>query len=443
MTADTRFERELPVILEDLYLGPSPDYRDEVMAAAVRSRQRPSWTFAGRWLPMADIASRTALAPRIPLRTIGLALLVIALTIAAAALIVGSRQTKVPPPFGLARNGLIAYAVDGDIYVSDPVTGTSRAIVTGPPADTEPVFSPDGTRLAFRRATDTSAGHPEDIVVVAADGSQPTVVTTEPIPGGPKRLEWGPDSRSILATQQDDQAIWLFDATAARPVRTLATDAFLYNHPFRPPDGSAIVIGRDTDLGRQVFVLDLQTGVETRVVGAGSGDDLGSVRWSPDGTQLVYNDAPPENANMQRLWIVNADGTGKRQITDAPGHWYDIDAVWSPDGTQIAFLRYELVGEEWLVRPLGLYSVATGQVRDLGPLPRETRAEAPNDADRFASFGEGFGIEWSPDGKSLIAVPGEATSHPVVIDVATGTHEVLAPLAEPNPVWQMWQRTAP
>ena len=27
MTTDTRFERDLPAILEDLYLGPAPDYR--------------------------------------------------------------------------------------------------------------------------------------------------------------------------------------------------------------------------------------------------------------------------------------------------------------------------------------------------------------------------------------------------------------------------------
>ena len=32
MTTEARFERQLPAILEDLYLGPSPDYRDEVLA---------------------------------------------------------------------------------------------------------------------------------------------------------------------------------------------------------------------------------------------------------------------------------------------------------------------------------------------------------------------------------------------------------------------------
>ena len=35
MTTEARFERQLPAVLEDLYLGPTPDYRDEVLAAAI------------------------------------------------------------------------------------------------------------------------------------------------------------------------------------------------------------------------------------------------------------------------------------------------------------------------------------------------------------------------------------------------------------------------
>ena len=38
MSADTRFDRDLTAVLEDLYLGPSPDYRREVIAVATRRR---------------------------------------------------------------------------------------------------------------------------------------------------------------------------------------------------------------------------------------------------------------------------------------------------------------------------------------------------------------------------------------------------------------------
>ena len=123
MTADIRPDGRLPEILEELYLGRVPDYRDEVVAGAVRHRQRPAWTFPGRWIPMADIASRPAFGASIPWRAVGLALVLIALLVAAAVAISGSRQIPVPEPFGLARNGAIAWYADGDIYTADPCHG--------------------------------------------------------------------------------------------------------------------------------------------------------------------------------------------------------------------------------------------------------------------------------------------------------------------------------
>ena len=73
MTAETRLERNLPGILDDLSAGPAPDYFDDVFAQTARMRQRPGWTFPGRWLPMADIACHSTFAPRLAWRTLGLA----------------------------------------------------------------------------------------------------------------------------------------------------------------------------------------------------------------------------------------------------------------------------------------------------------------------------------------------------------------------------------
>ncbi len=151
MTTSARFERQLPDILEDLYLGPTPDYRDEVLATATRSRQRPAWAIPGRWIPMADIASRPTFIPRLPIRSIAVALVIIALLVAAAVALVGSRQKSVPSPFGVAGNGLLALTSGSDIMTVDPVTGEVRTIVAGPGIDSSPVFSPNGQRIEFLR----------------------------------------------------------------------------------------------------------------------------------------------------------------------------------------------------------------------------------------------------------------------------------------------------
>ena len=154
MTTERRLERDLPRILGDLAMGPYPDYIDDVLATTAQRRQRPAWTSLERWLPMVDIARQPVLAPRIPWRSIAVAFVIIALLLAAVAVFIGT-QPRLPAPFGLARNGLIAYDAGGDIYTADPETGVATAIVSGPETDVAPRYSPDGTHIVFERKLDT------------------------------------------------------------------------------------------------------------------------------------------------------------------------------------------------------------------------------------------------------------------------------------------------
>ena len=115
MTTELRLTTELPEILGELAMGPYPEYIDDVLATTAEVRQRSAWTFPERWLPMVDATRRPALVPGFPWRSFSTAMLLLALLLAAVAIYLGSQQ-RVPPPFGPARNGLIAYAEGGDIY---------------------------------------------------------------------------------------------------------------------------------------------------------------------------------------------------------------------------------------------------------------------------------------------------------------------------------------
>jgi Tol biopolymer transport system component len=63
-------------------------------------------------------------------------------------------------------------------------------------------------------------------------------------------------------------------------------------------------------------------------------------RWSPDGKKLVL-DAPTKQSDGD-LFVVNADGTGRRQLTKTRD--LEQPAGWSPDGWSILFTRYTASG---------------------------------------------------------------------------------------------------
>jgi dipeptidyl aminopeptidase/acylaminoacyl peptidase len=49
-------------------------------------------------------------------------------------------------------------------------------------------------------------------------------------------------------------------------------------------------------------------------------------RWSPDGSRLLYESQRPDG--KRDLWIINADGTNKINLTKGQGD--NTDGVWSP-----------------------------------------------------------------------------------------------------------------
>lgn len=56
--------------------------------------------------------------------------------------------------------------------------------------------------------------------------------------------------------------------------------------------------------------------------------------WSPDGWKIAYTHNYNDKEN-EDIFVVNADGTGESQLTNATGR--DNYPAWSPDGSRIAF----------------------------------------------------------------------------------------------------------
>lgn len=128
-------------------------------------------------------------------------------------------------------------------------------------------------------------------------------------------------------------------------------------------------------------------------------EDVFELEWvsnpqiAPDGDRVVYVRNSMDimsDSRAKRLWIINSDGSGNVPLTGGDAN--ESNAVWSPDGTRIAYTSRTEHGTEVFV-----HWVDTGKQARLTQLDR-----SPS------------GLSWSPDG-TMIAfsklVPGE----PVVL----------------------------
>jgi Tol biopolymer transport system component len=105
-------------------------------------------------------------------------------------------------------------------------------------------------------------------------------------------------------------------------------------HPDWSPDGSRIAFGSFAEGRQSIHVIDADGNGERRVSPGGYDSDDMEPAWSPDGGQIAFASTRPSNASW-RIWVMNADGSGLRQLTDE----FSTSPAWSPDGGRIAYLE--------------------------------------------------------------------------------------------------------
>jgi Tol biopolymer transport system component len=107
-----------------------------------------------------------------------------------------------------------------------------------------------------------------------------------------------------------------------------------YSFPELSPDGTKIAA---KIMRGDIVVLDT-SGNELANIGRGIIPKQGQIGgWSPDSKQFVYNVTKESEYEIEEseIFIVNWDGTGKKQITDTPDE-IELEPSWSPDGSKIA-----------------------------------------------------------------------------------------------------------
>jgi Tol biopolymer transport system component/DNA-binding winged helix-turn-helix (wHTH) protein len=191
----------------------------------------------------------------------------------------------------------------------------------------QPVFSPDGSHVAF--ACGRTGANP-DIWVIDANGEH-----AEPLTNGSSASylpNWFPDGKRIafLSVQGGSMALTSVSLLDRREARILD----LPLHPINlrlSPDGRLLALTADLNGVPNVWVMPVGDGSPRQVTFEKEG--AGFTAWSPDGRLLAMSLV--RGAENGPLAVVSAAGGDPRTLTEKAGESWPHD--WSPDGERILF----------------------------------------------------------------------------------------------------------
>lgn len=195
-----------------------------------------------------------------------------------------------------------------------------------------PTWSPDGRRILFSGRTEQGAA----VATISESGSDLTILKDGLDAAVFPR--WAPDGSAIVYSGAD--GIYMM-ASDGSDLRNLAPNCERCSWPAWSPDGSQIAFVSISSNWTDFSINVMDRNGSNQVQLAIPKSHIGHLSWSPDGKQFLFDFSPWGGDGQTNIYVLGSDGSGLKQLTTTqPGHTYNGDPTWSPDGSQIAFVSY-------------------------------------------------------------------------------------------------------
>jgi Tol biopolymer transport system component len=227
--------------------------------------------------------------------------------------------------------------VTNDLYLMD-ANGRNQRKLPGTSKEWAPLFSPDGTKIAFWSERDGIV----KLYVMNVDGTNQIKLSDDE--GIPQRgYSWSPDGMYIVYSTSDDR-ICKVDSDGNSRVELCSG-----GEPRWSPNGSLIAF--TTPWGSNDIVVMNPDGSEQRQLTDFTIETASWPVWSPDGSQILFLFYDKENTENARnnIYIMNRDGTEQRKLTENNA----MKPAWSPDGSQITYMCDQRWTDDWQIWIMG------------------------------------------------------------------------------------------